>query len=261
MSLTFGPKVLLGNPKNATSVKVETWDGKAAALSAPVIINEQGEVSFTVSESGLYRINVRGPGDVFSILVSLSDGPDFDTSNIRSMVDWLVTQVLAGGGGGSGGPIVAANITDASTVGKSVLTAANAAAARSAIGAGTSSLAIGTTSGTAADAAVTTSALSGKAASTHTHAKADVGLSNVDNTSDSAKPVSTATQTALNAKAATSHTHTKSEVGLSNVDNTSDAAKPVSTATQAAINAVSARIVVNPASTTGLTNGTLIART
>lgn len=31
--------------------------------------------------------------------------------------------------------------------------------------------------------------------------KADVGLSNVDNTSDANKPISTATQTALNAKA------------------------------------------------------------
>ena len=35
-------------------------------------------------------------------------------------------------------------------------------------------------------------------------AKADVGLGNVDNTSDASKPVSTATQTALNAKQATS---------------------------------------------------------
>ena len=34
-----------------------------------------------------------------------------------------------------------------------------------------------------------------------TLAKADVGLTNVDNTSDANKPVSTATQTALNAKA------------------------------------------------------------
>ena len=40
-----------------------------------------------------------------------------------------------------------------------------------------------------------------------TLAKADVGLANVDNTSDLAKPVSTATQTALNGKSATSHTH------------------------------------------------------
>lgn len=37
--------------------------------------------------------------------------------------------------------------------------------------------------------------------------KADVGLGNVDNTSDAAKPVSTATQTALNGKAASTHTH------------------------------------------------------
>jgi len=37
--------------------------------------------------------------------------------------------------------------------------------------------------------------------------KSDVGLGNVDNTSDASKPVSTATQTALDGKAASSHTH------------------------------------------------------
>lgn len=80
--------------------------------------------------------------------------------------------------------------------------------------------------------------------------KSDVGLSNVDNTSDASKPVSTATQTALNLKAnlasptftgtvtlpSTTNGLTKSNVGLSNVDNTSDANKPVSTATQTALN-------------------------
>jgi hypothetical protein len=35
--------------------------------------------------------------------------------------------------------------------------------------------------------------------------KTDVGLSNIDNTSDSNKPISTATQTALDGKASTSH--------------------------------------------------------
>ena len=76
-----------------------------------------------------------------------------------------------------------------------------------------------------------------------TLAKADVGLSNVDNTSDANKPVSTAQQTALNLKAplasptftGTVGGITKSMVGLGNVDNTADAAKPVSTAQATAI--------------------------
>ncbi|MFZ1250620.1 MAG: GDSL-type esterase/lipase family protein [Candidatus Microsaccharimonas sp.] len=42
--------------------------------------------------------------------------------------------------------------------------------------------------------------------------KADVGLSNVDNTSDENKPVSTATQTALDNKATLSHTHTADQI-------------------------------------------------
>jgi hypothetical protein len=42
--------------------------------------------------------------------------------------------------------------------------------------------------------------------------KADVGLGNVDNTSDTNKPISTATQTALNGKANTSHTHAAGDI-------------------------------------------------
>lgn len=76
------------------------------------------------------------------------------------------------------------------------------------------------------------------------YTKADVGLSNVDNTSDLNKPVSTAQQTALNLKAnlasptftGTVGGITKSMVGLSNVDNTSDVNKPVSTAQLTALN-------------------------
>lgn len=44
--------------------------------------------------------------------------------------------------------------------------------------------------------------------------KADVGLSNADNTSDAAKPVSTATQTALDGKAASGHNHDASYAAL-----------------------------------------------
>jgi stress-induced morphogen len=101
--------------------------------------------------------------------------------------------------------------------------------------------------------------------------KSDVGLANVDNTSDANKPVSTAQQTALDGKqpldsdltaiAALSASNNdviqrkagvwvnstpatlktdlalvKADVGLANVDNTSDANKPVSTAQQTALN-------------------------
>jgi hypothetical protein len=103
-----------------------------------------------------------------------------------------------------------------------------------------------------------------------TFVKADVGLGSVDNTADTAKPVSTAQQTALDGKqaldsdltafAALTPTNddlvqrkagawtnrtvaqfktdlgiTKSDVGLGSVDNTSDLAKPVSSATQTAL--------------------------
>lgn len=75
-------------------------------------------------------------------------------------------------------------------------------------------------------------------------AKSNVGLSNVDNTADTAKPVSTAQQTALNLKAdlaspaftGTPTGITKTHVGLGSVDNTADTAKPVSTAQQTALN-------------------------
>ena len=73
--------------------------------------------------------------------------------------------------------------------------------------------------------------------------KTMVGLENVDNTADSAKPVSTAQQTALDLKAdlasptftGTVSGITATMVGLGSVDNTSDASKPVSTATQTAL--------------------------
>ena len=89
----------------------------------------------------------------------------------------------------------------------------------------------------------------GNTSNPHNVTKAQVGLGNVDNTSDLNKPISTATQAALDDKAdaddLTSHTGntsnphnvTKAQVGLGNVDNTSDLNKPISTATQTALNA------------------------
>lgn len=63
-----------------------------------------------------------------------------------TLVQPLVKGTPSGGGSGA---VTAADITDATAVGRDVLTAANAAAARSAIGAGTSNLTIGTTASTA----------------------------------------------------------------------------------------------------------------
>jgi hypothetical protein len=75
--------------------------------------------------------------------------------------------------------------------------------------------------------------------------KSMVGLSNVDNTTDLDKPVSTDTQAALDLKAdLNSPTFTgsvsgitKSMVGLGNVDNTADLDKPISDDTQTALDA------------------------
>lgn len=113
----------------------------------------------------------------------------------------------------------------------------------------------------------------GTGATTAVGARSNLGLGNVDNTTDAAKPISTATQAALDLKAsstdlvalsATVNTNTtnitsntteislkapiasptftgtvsgvtKSMVGLGSVDNTTDAAKPISEATQTAL--------------------------
>lgn len=95
--------------------------------------------------------------------------------------------------------------------------------------------------------------------------KSDVGLSNVDNTSDINKPISNATQTALNTKATVTaldahannttnpHQVTKAQVGLGNVDNTSDVNKPISTATQSALDTKATTTALN-AHTNNTTN-------
>lgn len=212
---------------------------------------------------------------------------------------------------------IVTSLSDSTVIGRSVLTSVDATAVRTAIGAGTSSLALGTTGSTAL-AGNTTFAFSqitgtistaqlpplavnevfapatqaarlaltaergdvaiqvdtgktyilatdspstladwklitavGDVASVagRTGAvvlvKADVGLANVDNTSDVSKPVSTATATSIATKEPTLAAGTaaqyyrgdkawvaldKTAAGLANVDNTSDVNKPVSTA-------------------------------
>lgn len=118
-----------------------------------------------------------------------------------------------------------------------------------------SSIAIGETAGTAYEGnkgkAVTDSLNLHKMNKSNPHniTKAQIGLGNVDNTSDVNKPISNATQEAIdqlkttteqNISAHTSdtsnpHQVTKNQLGLDNVDNTSDADKPISNATQTAL--------------------------
>lgn len=196
------------------------------------------------------------------------------------------------------------NIPGATTVGRQLMAAANQAAGRAAIQAGTSSVVVGTASGQAADAQVVTDALATKAdLDTNGIVKASQLPSYIDNvqeyadrasfpaagidsviyvaldtnyqwrwggssyiqltaspgTTDAVPEGSTnlyftdaraqaalATQLALKVSTSrkvaghdltTDVTLAKGDVGLSNVDNTSDLAKPISTATQAALDA------------------------
>lgn len=96
-----------------------------------------------ISADGLVRLSMQ-------LADAVVDGfsPHGDIITLPSG-DYVMVLVKGGDSGGGTGSVTSDQITDASTVGKSVLTAANAAAARTAIGAGTSNLALGTTSTTA----------------------------------------------------------------------------------------------------------------
>jgi hypothetical protein len=90
--------------------------------------------------------------------------------------------------------------------------------------------------------------------------KAAVGLSNVDNTSDINKPISTAVQSSLDLKAPLNSPSftgtvtglTKATVGLDNVDNTADIDKPLSTLQT---NALSLKAPLNSPTFTGTVAG------
>lgn len=102
----------------------------------------------------------------------------------------------------------------------------------------------------------TTRKIAGKPLSADvTLAKTDVGLSNVDNTADADKPLSTAAATALGSKVDAARkvagkpltadvTLVKADVGLAKVDNTTDLEKPVSAAQANAIAALTRPTVI-----------------
>lgn len=137
----------------------------------------------------------------------------------------------------------AANISDASTVGRSVLTAIDAAAARTAIGAGTgtSNLTLGTTSSTAkaGDYAppTATTAVSGTV-TLASSAEATTGT-------DALKAITPATlKTVADTKAAASHTHTAANISDSTAVGRSVLTAVDATAARTAIGAGTSNLVI-----------------
>lgn len=99
MSLTFGPQRLGITITPTTNITVLDRHGNEAVLTEQVSIDNQDMVTFTVAMSGNYRILVDRPeyNDTYTEKVTLSDGPDYDPSDIRSVTDYLLTQVGQGG--------------------------------------------------------------------------------------------------------------------------------------------------------------------
>lgn len=110
-----------------------------------------------------------------------------------------------------------------------------------------------------ADIPTLATTLATKASATHTHAQSDVtGL-----TTALAGKADQSSLTAHTGNTSNPHGVTKSQVGLGNVDNTSDLAKPVSTAVQNALNAkTDVLVLATGAAVPGGTRvGTVILRT
>jgi hypothetical protein len=135
-NLDTSVNAIVGNSSSATAGALRAaylpkWKAGTAYASGEPVLNPSGQ---TVTANAAF-----------------TSGATYDSSK------WTIVSGSGGGGGavssvaGRTGAVTlaAADLTDATTVGKAVLTAADGPAARAAIGAGTSSLALGTTSATA----------------------------------------------------------------------------------------------------------------
>lgn len=199
------PAVVYTDAGGTTLANILTVGGAAISGSA-----------VTVDETSLLPL-FQYPDGVATVYISVNGGP---VSPVRASI---------GSGGGGGGSSAWVDITGKPTF------AAVATSGAYADLSGKPALATVATTGVYSD-------LTGRPTIPST--KADIGLGSVDNTSDAAKPVSTATQTALNLKAplasptftGTVAGITAAMVGLGSVDNTADTAKPVSTVQLTALN-------------------------
>lgn len=217
-----------------------------------------GTAAATVDVASLFNVNQTTSGQTLTVpnLTNTTNGKTIHINNVGSTAFTLLSKTIepgtgillrwtgsawnisgvgnATGGGGAGdieGVTAGIGLTGGGTSGTVTLNA------------DTSSVLA-----TISDVSIVQTDLNAHKANTsnpHSVTKSQVGLSNVDNTSDANKPVSTAQSTAIGivqsdidtheANTSNPHSVTKSQVGLGNVDNTSDANKPVSSATQAAL--------------------------
>lgn len=163
----------------ATSkVEITTLSGDGATTDFTLNAPAFSESSVDVYVGGIWQN--KGTYTISGSSLSFSEAPLYGVDNIQVISRRVVDM--------GHGTVSSADITDATTVGRSVLTATTAAAARTTIGAEQVLVAGTTTQYYRGDK------------TWQTLNKATVGLDNVDNTADSAKPVSTAQQTALNSK-------------------------------------------------------------
>jgi hypothetical protein len=282
----------------------------AAAGSASAASTSAGQASTSAaSASGSAIAAADSAADAAASAATFVPGPggylpyDDTNANGRSLVANPTTYTGPLGGSGitglSKGQVGLANVDNTSDASKPVSTAQQAAldlkanlASPALTGTPTTPTAATATNttqiaSTAFVQAVVSSAVGGAGAlvaannlsdlANATTARSNLGLGNVSNTSDAAKPVSTAQQAALDLKAnlaspaltgaptaptasggtnttqiaTTAFVHgavsgvTASSIGLGSVNNTADSAKPVSTAQQAAIDDAKTKIVAN----------------
>lgn len=132
-------------------------ENTASSATLPDILNADYD-SYTLTIGGTPNAVVptdtpNGLSVPFPALTGASNGVDYTLSAVKGAEDSVdlaagkvYVTVAQSSGGGGGGTVTSADITDATDIGRQVLTAASAQEIRTDIGAGTSSLVIGTAS-------------------------------------------------------------------------------------------------------------------
>lgn len=161
-----------------TSAEFQTADATSAAFTITLPSTSTPGYTFTIKkvDSSANAVTIAGTIDGVSAGYTLAAQNETVTLMSTSVSGtWRVAGALR-----SAATVISTSIADSTTVGRAVLTAVDAATARSAIGAGTSNLAIGTTSTTAkaGDYAPAWNDVTDKPASftpaTHAHGAADI---------------------------------------------------------------------------------------